>query len=103
MPIVLRPKLNGRFILVGEDYVYGIIMGEAIGREGFSMKDIKLELVKTPGFLESEQQYCRVWKAPRPLIHLRSSNAQGPPHVTSGSRILLQIRYLDHFASVTNP
>ncbi|KAK3380896.1 heterokaryon incompatibility protein-domain-containing protein [Podospora didyma] len=43
-PIVLRPKGDtGRFVLVGEAYVHGIMRGEAFAREGFTMKEIELE------------------------------------------------------------
>ncbi|KAK0726847.1 heterokaryon incompatibility protein-domain-containing protein [Lasiosphaeria miniovina] len=41
-PIVLRPLADGRFVLVGEAYVHGIMRGEAFDRPGFSMRHIEL-------------------------------------------------------------
>jgi hypothetical protein len=42
-PLVLREKENGRFTLVGEAYVHGIMHGEVVERDGFAMREVELE------------------------------------------------------------
>jgi hypothetical protein len=44
MPMVLRNSgQNGRFRLVGQAYVHGIMHGEAVEREGLQTEEIELE------------------------------------------------------------
>ncbi len=42
-PLVLRPRENGRFSMIGEAYVHGIMKGEAFEREDFEMRAVELE------------------------------------------------------------
>jgi Heterokaryon incompatibility protein (HET) len=43
LPFILRQLENGNYKVVGEAYVHGMMHGEAIGLEGFNMREIVLE------------------------------------------------------------
>ena len=43
IPFILRPQENGKYVLVGDSYVHGIMHGEAFERQGFEFVNIQLE------------------------------------------------------------
>jgi len=42
VPVVLRKVEDNRYLLVGEDYVHGIMNGEAFHVDDFNVRDIDL-------------------------------------------------------------
>lgn len=43
IPFVLRPQENGKYVVVGDAYVHGIMHGEAFEKQGFEFVNIQLE------------------------------------------------------------
>jgi hypothetical protein len=43
VPIILRPQENGKYMVVGDSYVHGIMHGEAFEGQAFTFENIQLE------------------------------------------------------------
>ena len=43
IPFVLRPQENGKYVVLGDAYVHGIMHGEAFEKQGFEFVNIQLE------------------------------------------------------------